>query len=277
MSDFPETFAPRARQWPLRRVLRSAPLSLVFYLAIVGGIVWLALRGSASMGYNWQWYRIPQYFYEITDQGFQWGEIPIGLVATIGLSTLAFALALVLGLLVALLRLSDLVVGNAVAVGFLELVRNTPLLVLLYLFYYVLGPIFSLDRYWASVLCLAVFHAALISEIFRAGILAVPKGQWEAAKSIGMTTGQAYRWIIIPQSIRMMLPPLTGEMVHMIKSSAIVSVIAVAELTTIGRNIISDTYMSFEIWFTIAAVYMVVTLALSVLVSRLERSFTVKR
>ncbi|MDE0347118.1 MAG: amino acid ABC transporter permease, partial [Boseongicola sp.] len=217
----------------------------------------------------------PQYLYSFTDDGFQWGEISVGLVATIRLSILSFALATFLGLVVALLRLSGLVVGSAVAVAYIELIRNIPLLVLLYLFYYVLGPIFGLDRYVASILTLAVFHSALISEIFRAGINAVAIGQWEAAKSIGMSTGQAYRYIILPQSVRFMLPPMTGEMVHLIKSSAIVSVIAVAELTTIGRNIISDTYMSFEIWFTIAAVYMVVTLILSVGVSFLERKFTV--
>ena len=146
---------------------------------------------------------------------------------------------------------------------------------LLYLFYYVLGPIFGLNRYSASILCLGVFHAALISEIFRAGINAVVIGQWEAAESIGMSKGQIYWYIILPQSIKLMLPPLTGEVVHMIKSSAIVSVIAVAELTTIGRNIISDTYMSFEIWFTIAAVYMVVTLTLSIFVSHLEKRYEV--
>ncbi len=100
-------------------------------------------------------------------------------------------------------------------------------------------------------------------------------GQWEAAESIGMSRGQTYWYIIFPQSIKLMLPPLTGEVVHMIKSSAIVSVIAVAELTTIGRNIISDTYMSFEIWFTIAAVYMVVTLTLSIFVSHLEKRYAV--
>ena len=101
------------------------------------------------------------------------------------------------------------------------------------------------------------------------------KGQWEAATSIGMSKGQAYRYIILPQSIRFMLPPMTGEVVHMVKSSAIVSVIAVAELTTIGRNIISETYMSFEVWFTIAAVYMVVTLILSVGVSFVEKRYAV--
>jgi len=155
----------------------------------------------------------------------------------------------------------------------LELVRNMPLLVLLYLFYYVLGPIFDLDRYWASILCLGVYHGAMVSEIFRAGINAIPTGQWEGARSVGLSTPQTYQYVVLPQSVRFMLPPLTGEAVNMIKSSAIVSVIAVAELTTIGRNIISDTYMSFEIWFTIAAVYLIVTLILSMGVSLIERRY----
>ena len=90
-----------------------------------------------------------------------------------------------------------------------------------------------------------------------------------------MTRGQSFRYIIIPQSVKLMLPPMTGEAVNMIKSSAIVSVIAVAELTTIGRNLISDTYMSFEIWFTIALVYLVITLALSIFVQRLEARYSV--
>ena len=225
------------------------------------------------MGYNWQWYRVPKYFFTLTDDGFQWGEIAIGLVKTIELSVLAFLFAVLLGLIMALLRLSGLLVGSALAVVFLEVVRNMPLLVLLYLFYYVLGPIFDIDRYAASILCLGVYHGVMVSEIFRAGINAIPVGQWEAAKSIGMSGAQTYRHIVLPQSVRFMLPPLTGEAVNMIKSSAIVSVIAVAELTTIGRNIISDTYMSFEIWFTIAAVYLVVTLILSVGSSYVERYY----
>jgi len=259
----------------LTRFFASTPACIVIYLVVIGFVITTAFNGSQAMGYNWQWYQIPKYFYTVTDDGFQWGEIAIGLVKTIELSLLAFLLALILGLVVALLRLSDLIVGRALSIVFLEIVRNTPLLVLLYLFYYVLGPIFDLDRYVASILCLAVYHGAMISEILRAGINAVPIGQWDGAKSIGMSTGQIYRFIVLPQSIRFMLPPLTGEAVNMIKSSAIVSVIAVAELTTIGRNIISDTYMSFEIWFTIAAVYLIVTLILSIGISYVERHFAV--
>ena len=279
LADPAETHAPKGQplpaQPPLQRVLGSVPVSVAIYLTVMGLIVYGAFTGAQDMGYNWQWHRVPQFLWSFTDDGFQLGEIFYGLGTTIRLSVTSFAFATLLGLVVALLRLSGLVVGSAVAVAFLEFIRNIPLLVLLYLFYYVLGPIFGLDRYTASVLTLAVFHAALISEILRAGINAVATGQWEAAKSIGMTTAQTYRYIILPQSVRFMLPPMTGEMVHLIKSSAIVSVIAVAELTTIGRNIISDTFMSFEIWFTVAAVYMVLTLALSVGVTFLEKKYAV--
>ncbi|MCG6904290.1 MAG: amino acid ABC transporter permease [Rhodobacter sp.] len=279
MTVAPDSYAPRGRPLPqparATQVINSVTFSVALYALIIGVITYGAYTGAQAMGYNWQWYRVPQYFYSVTEDGFQWGEIVIGLMKTLQLSATAFAFALVLGLVVALLRLSGLIICTAVAIGFLELIRNIPLLVLLYLFYYVLGPIFGFDRYTASILCLGVFHSVLISEIFRAGIEAVARGQWEAATSIGMSRGQAYRYIILPQSIRFMLPPMTGEVVHMVKSSAIVSVIAVAELTTIGRNIISDTYMSFEIWFTIAAVYMVVTLILSVGVSFMEKRYAV--
>ncbi len=270
------TGVPDAPKPPVhQRVLNSIPMACAIYVMVIGLIVYGSYVGARNMGYNWQWYRVPQYLFSYTDDGFQWGEIAIGFVATIKLSILSFGLAIVIGLSVALLRLSSLVVGTAVAIGFLELVRNIPLLVLLYLIYYVIGPIFGFDRLWASILTLAIFHSALISEIFRAGVNAVPKGQWEAARSIGMSTRQCYHYIVLPQSVRFMLPPMTGEAVHLIKSSAIVSVIAVAELTTIGRNIISDTYMSFEIWFTVAIVYLAVTLLLSVGVSYLERRYAV--
>jgi polar amino acid transport system permease protein len=261
------------RPLTLKRALNSPPVAVSIYVMVVAAIAWVSYTGAMQMGYNWQWYQVPKYIYTFTDDGFQAGEILTGLWATIVLSTASFILATVLGLCIALLRLSGLVVGKGVAIGYLEFVRNIPLLVLLYLFYYVLGPVFGFDRWTAAALTLAVFHSALISEIFRAGINSVASGQWEAAASIGMSRAQAYRYIILPQSVRFMLPPLTGEVVHLIKSSAIVSVIAVAELTTVGRNIISDTYMSFEIWFTVAAVYLALTLVLSFGVSIVEKRF----
>ena len=272
----------RAGKPPIRKVsrmiqnlFRSKPIAILLYLIVIYLIARMSVVGAEAMGYNWQWYRVPDYLFTLTEDGFQWGEIAFGLVKSIDLSVKAFVLATIVGLFIALLRLSGLLVGSGVALVYLEFVRNIPLLVLLYLIYYVIGPIFKFDRYMAAIICLAVYHSATISEIFRAGIKSVAKGQWEAAKSIGMSVAQSYRYIILPQSIKVMLPPLTNEAVQLIKSSAIVSVIAIAELTTIGRNIISDTYMSFEIWFTVAMVYLVVTLILSTFVSGLEKRFAV--
>ena len=275
--------ADRGGKPPIRKVsrriqnlFRSRPIAILLYLIVIYLIARMSVVGAEAMGYNWQWYRVPDYIFSLTEDGFQWGEIVFGLVKSIDLSVKAFVLATLVGLFIALLRLSGLLVGSGVALVYLEFVRNIPLLVLLYLIYYVMGPIFKFDRYMAAIICLAVYHSATISEIFRAGINSVPKGQWEAAKSIGMSVAQSYRFIILPQSIKVMLPPLTNEAVQLIKSSAIVSVIAIAELTTIGRNIISDTYMSFEIWFTVAVVYLVVTLILSTFVSGLEKRFAVR-
>ena len=152
-----------------------------------------------------------------------------------------------------------------------EVIRNTPLLVQLYLFFYLLAPIFGLDRFWTGVLALAFFEGAFGSEIFRAGILSVGRGQWEAAAALGLGRLPTYRFVVIPQALRLVLPPLTSLVVNLVKHSAIVSAIAIADLTTAGRNVIAETYLSFEIWFTVAAMYLGLTIVLSLLASVLER------
>ena len=161
--------------------------------------------------------------------------------------------------------------GYGLATFYLELVRNTPLLVQMFLFYFVLAPIFGIERFWTGVICLAFFEAAFISEIIRGGILSVQRGQWEAASALGLTPTDVYAKVVLPQALPIMLPPLTNAIVNLIKNSAIVSTIAIFDLTTEGRNIIADTFMSFEIWFTVAAIYLVLTLSLSTLVGVLER------
>ncbi len=254
----------------LRRLLRATPTQVGLYLAALGAVIYASYAGANGMGYNWQWYAVPRYLYRIGSHGIRPGPLLIGLGTTIAISAVSFLLALVLGLGLALLRLSGLVVGRALALGLVEVLRNVPLLVLVYIFYFVLGPVFGWSRLTASIAVLAAFHSVLVSEIIRGGIASVARGQWEAAASIGMSRGQAYRYIVLPQALRIMLPPLTGEAISLIKSSAIVSVIGVAELTTTGRDIVSDTYMSFEIWFTVAALYLVLTVLLSFAAGRLE-------
>ena len=252
--------------------LWQSPVSGVLQYAIVMvGLVWLTIEGAAEMGYNWQWYQIPRYFYRVIDEELIWGPLATGLVITLEISLYSMLLTLVLGLLTALLRMSNSLSGQVLARVYLETIRNTPMLVQIYVFYFVIAPVLGIDRFWTGVLCLGLFEGSFASEIIRAGINSVPRGQWEAASSVGLSRFSSYRYVVLPQAIPLMLPPMTGVLINLIKHSAIVSVIAVFELTTEGRNIIADTYMAFEVWLTVAGIYLVLTVSLSIFVGYLER------
>lgn len=250
-------------------------VSVAQYVLVMGLVAYGFVRGADAMGYNWQWYRIPQYFWRYVDGELVWGPLATGLVATVQLATLAFALAVVLGLVIALARMGDFVVARGMAAVYLEVVRNTPILVQLYLIYYVIGPIFGLGRFGSGVACLAIFEAAFISEVFRAGIRSVGRGQWDGGAALGLSRRRILRLIVLPQATRLMIPPFTSEAISMIKNSAIVSVIALAELTTAGRNIISDTYLSFEIWLAVAGVYLLIAIMISVVSTWFERRYAI--
>ncbi len=250
---------------------RKSPLIALAQLAALFGIIgWLIYAGAMEMNYNWQWYRVAKYVYRIVDGEFIPGPLLRGLGVTLELTAYSMVLTLVIGLVTALLRVSNSFSGKVVATAYLEAVRNTPLLVQLFLFYFVLGPIIGIDRFWVGVLGLAFFEGSFASEIIRAGLQSVPRGQIEAANAIGLTPADRFRYIVLPQATPLILPPMTGLIISLIKNSAIVSVIAVADMTTAGLNIISDTFMAFEIWFTVAAIYLVLTVSLSLFVSWLE-------
>ena len=260
---------------PDRSCRRSLFDGLAF-LAVLAGLGWLIVAGAGDLHYNWQWYRIPQYFYRIDDGVIDPGPLLRGLAVTLELTGWSLLLTIGLGLAAALLQRSSSWAGHAVARVYVEIVRNTPLLVQLYLVYFVLAPILDLDRLIAAVLALAIFEGAFAAEIFRAGIEAIPRSQWEAGRALGLSPYAVYRCVILPQAIRLVLPPLTGLAISLIKHSALVSVIAVADLTTEGRNLIADTFMTFELWFTIAAMYLILTTSLSLLVTWLERRLPVR-
>lgn len=257
---------PRDR---LRLRLRSATDWAVF-LAGSAALIWGVILGASSMGYNWQWYRVPRYVYREIDGEIIWGPLVRGLMVTIEITLWAALLAFAIGLVTALLRLSRSYAGHALATVYLEAVRNTPLLVQMYLFYFVLSPILGIDRFWTGVLALAFFEASFISEIIRGGILSIQRGQWEGAAALGMRRWQVYAKIVLPQAVPIMAPPMTSALVNLIKNSAIVSTIAIFDLTNEGRNVIAETFMSFEIWFTVAAIYLVLTISLSAVAARLE-------
>ncbi len=251
---------------------RNSAITDTFQLLILGGgIIWLLLRGAAEMNYVWQWHRVPQYIYKVIDGELIFGPLIDGLMVTLEIGVYSIVLGLVIGLVTAFLHLSDSYSGRLLATVYLELVRNTPLLIQLFVFYFVLGPIFEIDRFWVAVLCISFFEGSFAAEIIRGGILSVPKGQVEAGASLGLSRAATYRYITLPQALPIILPPLAGILVNLIKHSAIVSVIAVFDLTTSGLDIISETFMAFEIWITVASMYLVITISLSIVISRFER------
>lgn len=252
------------------RILKPTLSALLQIIVIVAAVSWVLDSGAQAMGYRWQWERVPDYiaFYE---DGEWWpAELIEGLFVTIKISLLALVATLLIGLTTALLRNSNSIVGRTIASGYVELIRNTPLLVQIYLLYFVFGPVLGLERFSTAVLALALFQGAYTAEIFRAGLNSVAKGQFEAAQSLGLSKTFTFWDIVLPQVIQRTLPPLTNEVISLIKNSSIVSVMAIFDLTTEARNIVSETAMPFEIWFSVALIYLALTLSLSAIAAWLE-------
>ena len=244
------------------------------YLSVVSAIIWFVFSGVEATGYNWQWSRVPRYLFTVRDGAYVAGPLVQGLWVTLKISSISLVLAFVFGLIGVLFRFSRSVVARAVALLYVEFIRNTPLMLQVFIMYFVIAPVLEMERFLSAVIALAVFEGAYIAEIFRAGISAVPKGQWEAAESTGLSQYHIYRYIILPQAIRATLPPLTGQAISLIKDSALVSVIAIYDLTMQGQAVISETYLTFEIWFIVALIYLAITGSLSVVVHYLEKKYS---
>jgi polar amino acid transport system permease protein len=247
----------------------------VIFFLLIAVIIWFMARGAERLGYHWQWYRVPKYLFTLEEGSFTSGPLLQGLIITIHVTFISLLLALIFGLTTALGRLSSSLIARSLARGYLEITRNTPLLVQLFFIYFVLSPVLGINRFVSAVLALSLFEGAYASEIFRAGIVSIARGQWEAAHSLGLSMVDVYRYVILPQAIRRILPPLTGQAVSLIKDSALVSTIAVYDLTMRGQEVIAETFLTFEIWFTIAAIYLGINLILSFITNTLENRFRV--
>lgn len=242
----------------------------------MGVLFWVVERGAGQIGYHWQWYRVVPYVASLDGGVWKPGPLLKGLQVTLEITGLSLALSFALGLTAALLRLSSSVVARIVGRVYLESIRNTPLLIQILFTYFVLSPVLGFDRFTAAVLALSLFEGAYASEVIRAGIVSVDKGQWEAAYSLGLKPYQVYRHVVLPQAVRRMLPPLTSQAVSLVKDSALVSTIAVHDLAMEAQVIVADTFLTFEVWFTVAAIYLSITLALSMVAYSLERRMGAK-
>jgi polar amino acid transport system permease protein len=193
--------------------------------------------------------------WDIVADGF--GFLATGLQMTLFLSAVTLVLASIGGLVIALMNLSRLWPARAFAIGFGELIRNTPILVQLLWVYYVLPIVFdvAIGAVTACVIGLSIYSSAFIAEAYRAGIQAVPQGHREAAQVLGLSSAQTFRRIVLPQAIKVILPPLAANFVQLIKYSSLGAVISVGEITRRGMELSSSTFRPLEIFTFIAVVY----------------------
>ena len=196
--------------------------------------------------------------------------IPDGIVKTFQVTVTSIFFALIIGLLVGLGRISRNLIINRVCTVYVEIIRGIPLLVQIFYIYYALGKFVKLSDISSAIIAIAICYAAYISEIFRAGIQSIPKGQMEAALALGLTRSQAIFKIILPQTVKIVLPPIGNEFIALLKDSSLVSVVAVSDLLRRGREFASTSFQYFETYTMIAIIYLIMTLFFSRLVAIME-------
>ena len=197
----------------------------------------------------------------------------MGAGVTIEITAFSVAIGFFIGLFVGIARISQFKILRIMAAVYADCIRGTPLLVQIFLIYFALPMAIGqrVEPFIAAVAACGINSGASVSEIFRAGIQAIDVGQMEAGRSLGLTWWQTMRFIILPQAFKNILPPLGNEFIAMLKDSSLVSVIGFEELTRRGQLIIAQTYGSFEIWMTVAVLYLIMTMAISRIVAFLEK------
>lgn len=268
---------------------------------ILGAVLHIIYRVRVGLNYNWNWGAIPQYIIRYDSESGSWvpNLLLQGFFTTIRLSIWGTVFAMLIGTVMGLCRTSKNLFNRLIGGTYVEFIRNLPPLVLVFIFYFFVSdqimPLLGVDTFirslspathsflsflfasppffsgfLAAVVTLAIFEGAYITEIIRAGIQSVEKGQWEASAALGLSWYQQMRHIILPQAVQRILPPLAGQFISTIKDSSIVSVISIQELTFQGMELMSATYLTFEIWITVTVLYLILTLTCSLAVDRME-------
>ena len=288
---YPDPGRPRRLGW----------LDAVLIALALGAVAYLWFRVSDVLVYRWDWSFLPQALFRDSEGGgFEPNLLLEGLLTTIRLSIWAMLAACALGITLGAMATSKRLALRLGAAAYVELVRNMPPLVFIFIFYFflsaqlspllgldswarelsptgaafmstILGPPVLLENLISGVLCLALFEAAYISEIVRAGLLSVQDTQKEAARSMGLTRFQTFRLVIAPQALQAVTPPMANQFIRLVKNSAIGSLISVQELTFVGTELAVSTGRRFETWIVVAAMYFVLCFALSRVFARMER------
>jgi len=282
--------------------LRFGWLDLFLLAGLAALFGWLLWQANTALVYNWNWAIVPSLFFRTDAE--TGALIPHllsqGLMVTLRLTFYASIAAALVGLLIGLCRIAKPLLPRLIGRTYVELIRNVPPLVFIFVFYFFLSsqimPLLGIgdyarnlpvdQRWWfeflfgdrrlieaflSGVIVLAMFEGAYVAEIIRGGIQSIPRGQWEAAESLGLGRWDRMRYIILPQAIKNTLPPLANQFISLVKDSSIVSLIAIQELTFMASQTVVTTQRTFEIWLTIGALYFAICWPLSLLFRRLER------
>ena len=232
------------------------------FLLVVAAIASFFLYAVVKLDHHWNWQVLADYRY----------KFGIGFLVTLAISAFSLVGSLALGILVALGRRSRLLFLRYLSTAYVEIIRGTPLLVQILVFFYIIGTAYGLtDRYVMGVLILSVFSGAYMAEIIRGGLESIPSAQLETARSLCFTPVQTYRYVIVPQLSRIVLPPLTGQFASLVKDSSLLSFIAVNEFTKNVTEADSLNFATFENYLLLAGGYMLITLPISWLTKRLEK------
>ncbi|USD43703.1 amino acid ABC transporter permease [Vibrio sp. SCSIO 43135] len=281
-----------------KRDFRLNKLDVTLLVIVAIFTYWLYQRSTIGVNYHWRWAdALDLVFTSRSD-----GSLPYffqGVLATLRLSLWGILLAIGLGTLLGLARHSKIALFSAPANIFIQLVRNIPPLVFVFIFYFFISnqviPLLGLESvlrgytgeiaWWqlalfgsanlwenllSGVLCIGLLSSAYIAEIVRSGLAGIEKGQWEASHSLGLSTWSKYRYVIAPQVLSAITPAIAGQAISLIKDTSIVSLISIQEMTFVGTEIANSSGLIFEIWLLVGACYLVLCLTLSLLFKRLE-------
>ena len=289
-------------QPPLKTRRRLTAVDYICFGLVGLVIAYAVYRVNDVLVYNWNWSRVFNFviYHDEETASYVPNLLLEGIATTLRLAFWATIVAATIGLVMGYMRTSKNLAMRMISRCYVELVRNIPPVVFIFIFYFFLSgqlmPLIGIDdidrngafvssslfytlfgdprlfsNFVAGALCLALFEGAYITEIVRAGIQSITKGQWEAARAVGLSPLNVLRDIIFPQAIRKILPPLAGQFITLIKDSAIVSLISIQELTFLATEVASTTTKVFETWIIVGAMYFVLCYSFATLFGHLEK------
>ena len=291
-----------------RRKPRLGWIDYAIFAVLIAAMAYVYYRVDTVLEYRWEWSIIPNYLYRWDEEQQQWvaNLLMQGLYTTIRLALWGIVLAAIIGVVFGVMRTTRRLFPRMLSRVYVELIRNIPPLVFIFIFYFFISsqimPLLGIEEFvrhappetlaWMEVLfgppplisnvisgiiCLAMFEGAYVTEIVRAGIQSIPKTQTEAGLSIGLSRLQLMRYVILPQAVQRVVPPLAGQFITLVKDSSIVSLISIQELTFLAVETAVSTTRMFEVWITVAGLYFCVCYFCALLFDWLERHMAVDR